>query len=61
MKAPDGRIYIYKPKGLSIEVEERELILCKNCKYLDDDFECSMVLCRHELEVCSLGERKKDG
>lgn len=60
MKAPDGLIFIYKPKGLSIEVEERELILCKNCKHMDDDFGCSKVLCRQDVEFCGLGERKEE-
>ena len=34
MKAPDGFICIFKDKGgTEIEIEQRELIMCKDCKY----------------------------
>ena len=30
-KLPDGHVFIYKPKRTKIEIEERELVMCKNC------------------------------
>ena len=31
-KLPDGHVFIYKPNGIKIEIEERELVTCKNCR-----------------------------
>ena len=33
MKLPDGWIFIPKRNDLTIEVEEKSLITCKNCKH----------------------------
>ena len=34
MKAPDGFIYTFKDKGgTKIEVEQKELIMCRSCKH----------------------------
>lgn len=35
MKAPDGLITFYIPRGLSIILEQKELIMCRNCKHYD--------------------------
>lgn len=32
-KLADGHIFIYKPKITAIEIEERELVMCRNCRY----------------------------
>ena len=35
MKVFDGLVFIAhpNPKGISIDLEERELVMCKNCKH----------------------------
>ena len=36
-KLPDGHVFIYKQKLTKIEIEERELVMCRNCKHQDPD------------------------
>lgn len=35
MKIPDGMVYIYKPDKLTINLESKELVFCKNCIWYD--------------------------
>ena len=39
-KIPSGYVFLMKPrrKGLQIEVEQKELIMCKNCKWWSQQF-----------------------
>lgn len=37
MKIPDGWIFEVKPKLASVDLEGKELIKCKHCKYYVDD------------------------
>lgn len=47
-KFPDGHVFIYKPNRLGIEIEERELIMCRNCKHRDpEDHKCD---CGHDIQ-----------
>lgn len=40
-KCPDGHVFIYKPNRIRIEIEERELVMCRNCKHRDpEDHKC---------------------
>lgn len=43
MKLPSGLIFVYRPckKGTAIEVEQKELILCKDCRFFTDFHECT--------------------
>lgn len=47
-KLPDGHIFIYKPNRIKIEIEERELVTCKNCIHRDpEDHKCD---CGHDIQ-----------
>ncbi len=41
-KLPDGWVFIPKPvKRTTIDIEKRELVMCRNCKHRDpEDFKC---------------------
>ena len=40
-KFPDGHVFIYKPKRTKIEIEEHELVMCRNCKHrVPEDHKC---------------------
>lgn len=44
---------------LALPVDAVEVVRCHDCKHLDEEYGCSMVLWgRNKLEYCSLGERK---
>ena len=71
MKLPKGWIFIAKPirKGIAIELEQKELILCGDCEY------CRDRCCKHphwdiskitypkveETDFCSYAEERVDG
>lgn len=48
-KLPDGWVFIPKPvKGITIDIEQRELVMCKNCKHRDpEDHKCD---CGHDIQ-----------
>ena len=37
MKLPDGWVFTLKAKDAAIDIEGKDLILCKNCKYFEYD------------------------
>ena len=41
-KLPDGWVFIPKPvKRTTIDIEQRELVMCRNCKHRDpEDHKC---------------------
>ena len=56
-RMPDGWVFIPKLKGISLEVEEKELVLCKHCKHEE-------VCCRRRTDnpewYCGDGVRKDE-
>lgn len=66
-KLPDGHVFIYKPKRTKIEIEEHELVMCRNCKHRDpEDHKCD---CGHDIQwqlpraddwFCADGERRTE-
>lgn len=65
-KLPDGHVFIYKPKRTKIEIEEHELVMCRNCKHRDpEDRKCDSghaiqwQLPRPDNWFCADGERQE--
>lgn len=62
MKMIDGVVSIVKTDELNVDIEHKELVMCKNCKWLDThDHRCKAW--NHgisEEDWCSQGERKED-
>lgn len=68
MKLPDGMVYVFSTnrKGTGINIESRELITCKNCKYYpnnprpyaDDDPIETFIHCQfmEANDFCSKGK-----
>lgn len=69
MKLPKGWIFIAKPirKGTAIEIEQRDLILCGECKWSYTDERDGTLWCKVHMShyrvnsdgFCFLGERRK--
>lgn len=62
MKIPDGQVLLFKADGLTINVEVKELVLCKNCKHSDGSFWCYL---RYPIPIspndfCSKAERREE-
>lgn len=64
MKLPDGVIFTYKPKrkGTAVELKERELIMCRNCKHYPFNSIETYVHCEYmgAEDYCSLAEKMND-
>ena len=66
-KLPDGWVFIPKPvKGTTIDIEQHELVMCRNCKHRDpEDHKCDCgqlerVGCAFSVDddyFCAYGER----
>lgn len=72
MRLPDGMVYIYKPEKFTINIESKELVFCKHCKWATnepfndrDAFICNKTMWRRdegekpEDFYCADGERKE--
>ena len=65
-KLPSGFIYRFKSKdGVTVDIAEKELVLCPDCKYHEDE-EPGMVYCPEIVGgwvsndfYCAAGERKE--
>lgn len=61
MKMPDGQVLLFKADGLTINVEAKELVLCKNCKHSDAYNHCTRLSIWNKPEdFCSYAERKEE-
>lgn len=66
MKLPSGWIIFLRsnPKGTEVEMESKELVLCKDCKHINQKSQKdAWMLCSYNDWVlsdgyCSWGERK---
>ena len=59
MKFPDGRVILFDVKRTSVEVTERELVKCKNCKHqntMEDYIEDTTAYTLTLKPVCDLGD-----
>ena len=72
---PDGLVFIYKVSDTKANdgkcyadasVESRELVLCKNCKYYEEEPYGDVMMCYRGMgwpdqnDYCSNGERRDD-
>lgn len=39
MEMPNGQVLLFKADGLTINVEVKELVLCKDCKYMTEHYD----------------------
>ena len=54
-KLPDGHVFIYRLMKTKIEIEERELVMCKHCKH---HRECDYWIENGNEWFCADGERE---
>lgn len=61
MKLTDGYIYLLEPKRTTVEMTQKELIMCRSCKYWNDigieNRFCGLIdLFTSEKFFCAFGE-----
>lgn len=64
-KLPDGHVFIYRPMRTRINIEEKELVTCKNCKhgnyYALDCYSCKEFVGVHGPDFyCANGEKRSE-
>ena len=72
-RMPDGFVFITKLSGpkvkdckcyADVSIDERELVMCKNCKHYEEEPEGDVMMCYCGLgytkpsDYCSRGERR---
>ena len=66
-RLPDGFIMICRPHRAKVEIEEKELVMCKHCKHRDpEDLKCDCGNIPWDTQVfpvpddwyCPYGEKK---
>ena len=66
VKLPSGWITTTTSDGLTINLNTKELVMCKDCKHWYPDADCGMAceftnMSQPEDGYCNWGEVKKDG